>query len=85
MYVGRGGSGTLNVTNGAAVSMGSYGVGYIGYESGSTGVVTVDGADSTFYSGQTLHADGSENRFGRNTPARRPQRRPLCANRRDRR
>lgn len=55
MYVGRGGSGTLNITNGAAVNMGSYGVGYIGYESGSTGAITVDGADSTFYSGESLY------------------------------
>ena len=44
LYVGNSGNGTLNVTGGGAVSNAN---GYIGYSSGSTGVVTVDGASST--------------------------------------
>lgn len=55
MYVGRGGSGTLNITNGGAVNLYTYGMAYIGYEDGATGVVTVEGASSTFYSGAELY------------------------------
>ena len=46
LYVGNYGSGTLNISGGAAVSNGY--LEYIGYYSGSTGVVTVDGAGSTW-------------------------------------
>ena len=45
LYVGYSGSGTLNITDGGAVSS-TYG--YIGYNSGSTGAVTVDGTGSTW-------------------------------------
>ena len=42
LYIGLYGSGTLKITNGGAVSNSSYAG--IGYQSGSTGDVTVDGA-----------------------------------------
>jgi T5SS/PEP-CTERM-associated repeat protein len=46
LYVGFYGSGTLNVTNGGSVSN-SYGyIGFFGYGSGLTSMVTVDGATS---------------------------------------
>ena len=45
LYVGNFGSGTLNVTGGGTVNN-NYG--YIGYNSGSSGVVTVDGTGSTW-------------------------------------
>lgn len=44
-FIGQIGSGTLNITDGGAISSGS---GCIGDEPGSTGVVTVDGLDSTW-------------------------------------
>jgi len=46
-----GGNGTLDITNGGNVSSEW---GYIGYSSGSTGVVTVDGAGSTWTNSKTL-------------------------------
>ena len=50
LYVGDSGQGTLNITNGGAVShsSGYSRDGYIGHYSGSTGVVTVDGIGSTW-------------------------------------
>jgi hypothetical protein len=42
--VGKSANGTLAITDGGAVSND---IGYIGYESGATGEVTVDGVDST--------------------------------------
>jgi len=51
VYVGYSGSGTLNITGGAAVSNNNYSYCHIGYDSGSTGVVTVNGAGSTWNSG----------------------------------
>ena len=45
LFVGASGDGTLEVTNGGTVSNT---IGYIGLQSGSTGTVTVDGADSTW-------------------------------------
>ncbi len=56
LYVGYQGSGTLNITGGAEVSNSSrYASGYIGRYSGSTGVVTVDGAGSTWYNRVDLY------------------------------
>ena len=49
LNVGLGGNGTLNVTNGGAVS--NSGVAYIGYSSGSTSSATVSGAKSTWTNG----------------------------------
>ena len=46
---GLGGNGTLNVTNGGAVS--NSGVAYLGYSSGSTGSATVSGSKSTWTNG----------------------------------
>ncbi len=46
LHVGNSGHGTLNITNGGAVISDSQG--YIGKDSGSTGVVTVDGSSSTW-------------------------------------
>ncbi len=46
MYVGEEGSGRLEITGGGTVTNGYYG--YIGYDEGSTGVVTVDGTGSRF-------------------------------------
>ena len=48
LYVGYGGTGTLNITNKADVTSGS---GYIGYYAGSEGTVTVDGYGSTWNTG----------------------------------
>jgi len=57
LYVGRFGSnGTLNITGGAAVSNSD---GYIAAKSGSTGMVTVDGAGSTWTNGEDLYVGGS--------------------------
>jgi T5SS/PEP-CTERM-associated repeat protein len=53
IYVGYGGNGTLRITNGGTVAPHSYGSNgsttsiYIGYSSGSTGSVAVDGTGST--------------------------------------
>ena len=52
LYVGQSGNGTLNVTGGAAVSNGRSG--YLGYNSSSTGAVTVIGAGSTWNNGGSL-------------------------------
>jgi T5SS/PEP-CTERM-associated repeat protein len=48
LSVGGDGNGTLNITGGAMVSIAS--TGYIGVDSGSTGLVTVDGVGSTWTS-----------------------------------
>jgi len=56
-YIGKNESGALNITGGTVSSAG----GYIGYNAGSTGVVTVDGADSTWTNsgGLTVGHDGA--------------------------
>jgi T5SS/PEP-CTERM-associated repeat protein len=46
LYVGNEGDGALDITQGGRVINGSYA--YLGYSSNSSGVVTVDGADSTW-------------------------------------
>ncbi|MBN1851720.1 MAG: autotransporter-associated beta strand repeat-containing protein [Pirellulales bacterium] len=46
LYIGAGGDGTLNITGGGTVS--SKWAGYLGCVDGSTGIVTVDGAGSTW-------------------------------------
>jgi len=58
LFVGTCGSGTLNITNGAAVSNeeGGYGdLSIIGCVDGSTGIVTVDGTGSTWTNGVDLY------------------------------
>jgi T5SS/PEP-CTERM-associated repeat protein len=58
LTVGLGGSGTVNISNGAVVTDGSgfipEGASFIGYNSGSTGSVTVDGPDSNWRAGHLL-------------------------------
>ena len=61
LYVGYSGNGTLNITNGGNVSFGGlaaggYISGYIGYNSGSTGTVRVDGSGSMLGSANRLFA-----------------------------
>ena len=57
LYVGNSGSGTLSVTNGGtAVSDASA---YIGYRSGSTGLVTVDGAGSNWINAGAVYVGNS--------------------------
>jgi T5SS/PEP-CTERM-associated repeat protein len=56
-YVGHSGNGTLNITGGGAVSNSLWGT--IGNYSGSTGVVTVDGAGSTWTNSGTLTVGNS--------------------------
>ena len=51
-WVGCSGSGTMKITRGGSVSNT---VGYIGYISGSTGTVTVDGSGSTWTSSSDLY------------------------------
>ena len=53
-YIGHNGAGTLSVTDGTSFNAGYY-PSYLGYNPGSTGVVTVDGSGSTWTipSGQT--------------------------------
>ena len=49
VYIGKSGSGTVSVTNGGQVSSAaSYNYTYVGYNSGSTGSVTIDGANSAW-------------------------------------
>ncbi|MBN1591262.1 MAG: hypothetical protein JW888_17250, partial [Pirellulales bacterium] len=57
LYVGLHGIGTLSITGGGSVFNGyaSNGYGFIGYQSGSTGTVTVDGAGSTWTNVSSLH------------------------------
>jgi len=57
IYVGYEGDGVLNITNGGAVNN-CYG--HIGYKSGSTGEVTVDGAGSTWDNGHGYVRVGCE-------------------------
>jgi T5SS/PEP-CTERM-associated repeat protein len=57
-YIGKTGSGTLNITGGADVSNSR---GYIGRESGSTGEVTVDGAGSTWTNSFYLYVGDTGN------------------------
>ena len=58
LYVGQAGNGTLNITNGAAVRN-EYYRGRIGSSSGSTGIVTVDGAGSTWTNSGGLTVGGN--------------------------
>ena len=51
LYVGYYGTGTLNITNGGTVASAT---GYLGYNSGSAGVATVDGTGSTWTSNSGL-------------------------------
>ena len=53
LYVGRSGQGTLNITNGGSVSCNDDG--YIGYDSGSTGEVSVDGTGSSWSCSEELY------------------------------
>ncbi|MGM4920306.1 autotransporter domain-containing protein [Tardiphaga sp. 813_E8_N1_3] len=53
LYVGNGGAGTLTIQNGGTVSNG--GIGSLGYNSGSTGTATVDGASSTWTNSGSLY------------------------------
>ena len=57
MYVGESGSGTLSITGGGLVSNAE--IGYVGYNSGSTGRVTVTGAGSTWNSSSDLYISGN--------------------------
>ncbi|MBN2022265.1 MAG: PEP-CTERM sorting domain-containing protein [Pirellulales bacterium] len=55
LCVGSSGSGTLSITNGGGVASDNTGyTNYIGRQSGSTGEVTVDGADSTWTNNGSL-------------------------------
>ncbi len=60
LYVGNSGNGTLNITNGGAV-MNASTYAYIGYNSGSTGTVTVDGIASKWTSVSGLYVGNSGN------------------------
>ena len=52
LYIGDYGTGNLSITNGGNVTNSSfYSVNFIGYNSGSSGTVTVDGAGSTWTTG----------------------------------
>ena len=53
-YVGNNGDGTLDVSNGGAInSFGSFA--YIGYAAASTGIATIDGADSLWTNGNGFY------------------------------
>ena len=56
MGAGYGGSGTMSISDGIVVESTS---GYVGYESGSTGEVTVDGTGSAWSNGGSLHVGRS--------------------------
>ena len=56
LYGGYNGSGTLSITSGGSVSNTN---GYIGYNSGSTGMVTVDGCGSTWTNSGDLYVGNS--------------------------
>jgi T5SS/PEP-CTERM-associated repeat protein len=53
LFVGFGGTGTLKIAGGGAVRSGN--TGYVGYEPGSTGRVTVSGAGSTWTNSSELY------------------------------
>ena len=55
LFVGYSGTGTLNIAGGGAVSNSNNPSGYIGYNSGSAGTVTVDGSGSTWTNGWCLY------------------------------
>ena len=57
-YVGNSGKGTLNIINGGAVNGLSNGISAIGYQSGSTGFVTVSGSGSTWTTPMSI-SDGA--------------------------
>ena len=59
--LGNGGDGTLNIDAGGEVANN---FGYIGYYSGSTGEVTVTGADSQWTNSSDLYIGGSSNTAG---------------------
>lgn len=54
LYIGKNGSGTLDITSGGTLKNTSSS-GYIGYNSGSTGVVKIDGTDSRWTSYRSLY------------------------------
>ena len=63
LYVGYSGTGNLSITNGGSVvninSSSYYYPSFIGYNSGSSGTVTVDGAASVWFNGSDLYVGGS--------------------------
>ena len=59
-YVGYYGSGSLSITNGGAVSN-TWGNSYIGYSTGSSGAVNVDGTGSRWTNGGSLYIGGDNN------------------------
>ncbi len=60
-YWGPGGTGTLNIQNGGAVSSRR---GYVGGNSGSSGTVTLTGADSTWTNTGSLYVGGTSTSTG---------------------
>jgi T5SS/PEP-CTERM-associated repeat protein len=60
-YIGYGGSGTLNISNGASAAASDV---YIGYQSGSSGAVTVSGAGSTWTGYHTLTVGSTSSAAG---------------------
>jgi len=56
LYVGGGGTGTLNVENGGSVSTS---FGYLGEESGSSGTATITGTGSSWTNSGSLYLGGS--------------------------
>ncbi len=74
LYVGDYGTGNLSITNGGSVTNSSfYSVNFIGYNSGSSGTVTVDGAGSTWTT-----AGGHGNASTSVTPAPETSRSPMA-------
>jgi fibronectin-binding autotransporter adhesin len=57
VYVGNSGNGTVNITNGGAITNSSFG--YIGYNAGSSGIMTVDGDGSTWTNTTVLYLGNS--------------------------
>jgi T5SS/PEP-CTERM-associated repeat protein len=56
LFIGKVGSGVLDIAGGGGVI--NYGPGFIGFDSGSTGVVTVNGSDSSWHNGGDLKIGG---------------------------
>ena len=65
VYVGYNGTGALNITNGGSVND-SVGTAYIGYNSGKTGTVTVDGVNNGISSQLACTAAGMQLDVGYN-------------------
>jgi len=59
LYVGNSGAGTLHITNGGQVNNDRYDPSYLGYNSGATGTVTVDGPGSKWISSEGLAVGAS--------------------------